>query len=48
MNDQEIEACYHHQEPVDDRIVWWEEFQGIDTGSNDVREKHYPGEFYWK
>uniref|UniRef100_A0A7M5V198 Pentraxin (PTX) domain-containing protein n=1 Tax=Clytia hemisphaerica TaxID=252671 RepID=A0A7M5V198_9CNID len=50
LNNAEIKSCYRHQEPVNDRLLWWEELRGeelrgIDTGNNDVRERSYPKEF---
>ena len=48
LTDEEIKACYEHREPMDGRIVWWEEFQGLSTSNNDVQETNYPEQFYFR
>ena len=47
LTDEDIKACYEHREPVDGRIIWWEEFQGIPTSNDDVQETGYPEQFYY-
>ena len=47
LNDEEVKACFEHKEPVDNRIIWWEEIQGIETSNDDVQEKDYPQQFYF-
>ena len=47
LTDEDIKACYEHREPVDGRIVWWEEFQGLSTSNDDVQEASYPEQFYY-
>ena len=47
LTNDEIISAFHHEAPVEGRIISWEEFSTTLDGNTDISIKPYPKELFW-